>query len=125
MNTFEKHPTRWRRFVQAGLILVLGCLGTSGRIALDVLRAESAKASAIILAGGLLWIAILLWGILFVEMISYLNAKWKKAAPHQARKGNRHRVREGVLFPQSLSKREVCLDFHSQAVRLRQAGFDL
>jgi len=79
MNTFETHPTRWRRFVQAGLILVLGCLGTSGAIALQALRAEAAKASLIILAGGLLWIAILLWGILFVQMMALLNTKCRAA----------------------------------------------
>jgi hypothetical protein len=79
MNTFEKYPTRWRRFVQVGLVLVLGCLGTSGSIALHVLRAESAKASVIILAGDLLWIAILLWGILFVQMMAFLNTKYRAA----------------------------------------------
>jgi hypothetical protein len=35
------------------------------------LQTESAK----VLAGGLLWIAILLWGILFVQMMALLNAK--------------------------------------------------
>jgi hypothetical protein len=79
MNTFEKHPTRWRRFVQVGLVLVLGCLVTSGSIALHVLRAESARASVMVLAGGLLWIAILLWGILFVQMMAFLNTKCRAA----------------------------------------------
>ena len=79
MDTFEEHPKRWRHFVQAGLILVLGCLGTSGSIALHVLRAESARASVIVLAGGLLWIAILLWGILFVQMMAFLNTKCRAA----------------------------------------------
>jgi hypothetical protein len=71
MNTIEKSGTPWRRFVQVGLILVLGALVTSGVIALHVLQAESAK----VLAGGLLWIAILLWGILFVQMMAFLNTK--------------------------------------------------
>jgi hypothetical protein len=71
MNTIEKSDTPWRRFVQVGLILVLGALVTSGIIALHVLQAESAK----VLAGGLLWIAILLWGILFVQMMAFLNTK--------------------------------------------------
>ncbi len=75
MNTFEKYPTRWRRFVQVGLMLVLGCLGTSYTVAVHVLRAESAKAPTMVLAGGLLWIAILLWGILFLQMMAFLNAK--------------------------------------------------
>jgi len=71
MNTIEKSGTPWRRFVQVGLVLVLGCIATSGIIALHVLQTESAK----VLAGGLLWIAILLWGILFVQMMALLNAK--------------------------------------------------
>ena len=75
MNTFEKHPTRWRRFVQFGLVFVLGCIATSGTVGLHVLRVESAKASVLVLAGGLLWIAILLWGILFAQMMALLNAK--------------------------------------------------
>ena len=75
MNTIEKSGTPWRRFVQVGLILVLGALVTSGIIALHVLQAESAK----VLAGGLLWIAILLWGILFVQMMGFLNTKCKAA----------------------------------------------
>jgi hypothetical protein len=75
MNTIEKSGTPWRRFVQVGLILVLGALVTSGIIALHVLQAESAK----VLAGGLLWIAILLWGILFVQMMAFLNTKCKAA----------------------------------------------
>ncbi len=79
MNTCEKYPTRWRRFAQVGLILVLGCLGTTGSIALHVLQAESAKASVIVLAGGLLWIAILLWGILFVLMMALLKPKYTAA----------------------------------------------
>jgi hypothetical protein len=75
MNTIEKSGTSWHRFVQVGLILVLGALVTSGIIALHVLQAESAK----MLAGGLLWIAILLWGILFVQMMAFLNTKRKAA----------------------------------------------
>jgi hypothetical protein len=75
MNTIEKSGTPWRRFVQVGLILVLGALVTSGIIALHVLQAESAK----VLAGDLLWIAILLWGILFVQMMAFLNTKCKAA----------------------------------------------
>jgi hypothetical protein len=79
MNTFDKYPTRWRRFVQVGLLLVLGCLVTSHRIAVHALQAESAKASVTVLAGGLLWIAILLWGILFLQMMAFLNTKWRTA----------------------------------------------
>ena len=79
MNTMEKSVTPWRRFVQVGFILVLGCLGTSGSIAFHVLQAESAKASVIVLAGGLLWIAMLLWGILFVQMVAFLNTKFRTA----------------------------------------------
>ncbi len=65
--------------VQVGLILVLGCLGTSGSIAFRVLHAESAKAPTMVLAGGLLWIAILLWGILFLQMMAFLNTKCRGA----------------------------------------------
>ena len=75
MNTIDKYPTRGRRFVQVGFMLVLGCLLASYGIAVHVLRAESAKASVIILAGALLWIAIMLWGILFVQMMAFLNTK--------------------------------------------------
>jgi len=79
MNTFEKYPTRWRPFVQVGLLLVLGCLFISHGIAVHVLQAESAKASVTVLAGGLLWIAILLWGILFLQMMAFLNTKGRGA----------------------------------------------
>ncbi len=79
MSTTEKSVTLRRRFVQVGLILVLGCLVTSDIIAMDVLRAESAKASVMVLAGGLLWIAILLWGILFLQMMAFLNTKCRGA----------------------------------------------
>jgi hypothetical protein len=77
MKTIEKSATRWRRLVQAGFILVLGCLIASHSIAVHALRLESAKASVILLAGGLLWIAILLWGILFVQTMAFLNTKWR------------------------------------------------
>jgi hypothetical protein len=79
MNTIENSVTPWHRFVQVGLILVLGCIATSGIIALHVLQAESAKAPMIVLAGGLLWIAILLWGILFLQMMAFLNTKCRAA----------------------------------------------
>jgi hypothetical protein len=79
MNTFEKYPTRWRRFVQVGFVLVLGCLVTSYTMAVHVLRAESAKGSVMMLAEGILWIAILLWGILFLQMMAFLNTKWRAA----------------------------------------------
>jgi hypothetical protein len=79
MNTFAKYPTRWRRFVQVGLMLVLGCLGTSYSIAVHVLRAEAAKASVMVLAGGLFWIALLLWGLLFLQMMAFLNTKCRGA----------------------------------------------
>jgi hypothetical protein len=79
MNTIEKSGSPWRRYVLVGLILVLGCIATSGIIALHVLQAESAKASVMVLAGGLLWIAILLWGILFVQMMALLNTKCRAA----------------------------------------------
>jgi len=79
MNTFEKSPTRWRRFVQVGFIVVLGCLIASYTIAVHVLRAESAKGSVMMLAGGLLWIALLLSGILFLQMMALLNTKCRTA----------------------------------------------
>ncbi len=60
-------------------MLVLGCLGTSYNIAAHVVRAESAKAPTLVLAGGLLWIAILLWGILFLQMMAFLNTKCRGA----------------------------------------------
>jgi hypothetical protein len=69
MNTIEYSVTPWRRFVQVGLILVLGCIATSGIIALHVLQAESAKAPMI----------VLLWGILFLQMMAFLNTKCKAA----------------------------------------------
>jgi hypothetical protein len=75
MNTFKKHPLRWSRWVQAGFIIVLACLMASIFIAMHVLKAESATPSAVLLAGGLSWIAILLWGILFVQMMALLNSK--------------------------------------------------
>ena len=75
MNTIEKSGTPWRRFVLVGNILVLGALVTSGIIALHVLQTGPAK----VLAGGLLWIAILLWGILFVQMMAFLNTKCEAA----------------------------------------------
>jgi hypothetical protein len=75
MNTIERSVTRWRRFVQAGLILVLCSIATTGIIALHVLHAESAKPPVLMLAGGLLWIAILLWGIFSLQMMAFLNTK--------------------------------------------------
>jgi len=71
--------TRWRRFALAGLLLVLCSIVTTGILALHVLQAESAKAPTMMLAGGLLWIAILLWGILFVQMMALLNTKCRAA----------------------------------------------
>jgi hypothetical protein len=79
MNTRENSVRPWRRFVQVGSILVLGLLVTSGIYALHVLQAESAKAPVMVLAGGLLWIAILLWGILFLQMMAFLNTKCRAA----------------------------------------------
>ncbi|HVM60565.1 MAG TPA: hypothetical protein VMV72_06825 [Verrucomicrobiae bacterium] len=61
--------------MQVGLTLVLGLLVTSGVLAFHVLQAQSATAPAMILAGGIFWIAILLWGILFVQMMGFLNTK--------------------------------------------------
>jgi len=79
MNHTEKSIAPSRRFVQVGLLVVLAALVTSGVIALQVLRAESAKASITVLAGGLFWIAILLWGILFVQLMAFLNTKCRPA----------------------------------------------
>jgi hypothetical protein len=79
MNTVEKSATRWRCFVQTGLILVLCLIATTGILALHVLQAESAKPPVLMLAGGLLWIAILLWGILFLQMMAFLNTKCRAA----------------------------------------------
>jgi hypothetical protein len=77
MNTIENSVTPWRRFVQVGFISVQGLLVTSGIYAytLHVLQAESAKASVMMLAGGLLWIAMLLWGIFFLQLMVFLNTK--------------------------------------------------
>jgi len=79
MNTVEKSARRWRCFVLAGLTLVLGAIITTGFLAFHVLRAESANPSVMMLAGGLLWIAMLLWGIFCLEMMAFLNTKWKAA----------------------------------------------
>jgi hypothetical protein len=79
MNTVEKSARRWRCFVQTGLILVLCAIATTGILALHVLQAESAKPPVLMLAGGLLWIAMLLWGILFLQMMAFLNTKCRAA----------------------------------------------
>jgi hypothetical protein len=79
MNTVEKSAIRWRRFVLANLMLVLCAIVTTGIFAFHVLRAESAKPPVIMLAGGLLWIAILLWGIFSLQMMAFLNTKWRAA----------------------------------------------
>src|ERR1017187_5022341 len=79
MNTVEKSAIRWRRFVLANLMLVLCAIVTTGIFAFHVLRAESAKPPVTMLAGGLLWIAILLWGIFSLQMMAFLNTKWRAA----------------------------------------------
>jgi len=79
MNTTRNSATFRHRFVQVGLILVLGSILTTGILALHLLQAESAKAPMIVLAGALLWIAILLWGIFFVQMMAFLNTKCRGA----------------------------------------------
>jgi hypothetical protein len=79
MDTAVKSLARRRCLVLAGLTLVLCAIVASGIIALQVLRAESAKPPALMLAGGLLWIAILLWGIFSLQMMLLINAKCRAA----------------------------------------------
>jgi len=79
MNTIEKSGTPWRCFVLTGLALVLCGIITTGILAFHVLRAESARPPVMMLAGGLLWIAMLLWGIFCLQMMAFLNTKWKAA----------------------------------------------
>jgi hypothetical protein len=79
MNTVEKSARRWRCFVLTGLTLVLCAIATTGILALHVLQAESAKPPVLMLAGGLLWIAILLWGIFSLQMMAFLNTKCRAA----------------------------------------------
>ncbi|HTS17519.1 MAG TPA: hypothetical protein VMP11_08095 [Verrucomicrobiae bacterium] len=74
MNANVHSASSGRRFVGIGLTLVLGALVASGTLALHVLRHESAGPPVMMLAGGILWIAILLWGILFVQMMAFLKA---------------------------------------------------
>ena len=77
MNTVEKPIKRWRRFVLTGLTLVLCAIITTGILAFHVLQAESAKPPVMMLAGGLLWITMLLWGIFCLQMMAFLNTKCK------------------------------------------------
>jgi hypothetical protein len=79
MHTVEKSRTRRRHFVLAGLSLVLCSIVTTGIIALHVLQAESVKPPVLMLAGGLLWIAVLQWGIFSLQMMALLNTKCKAA----------------------------------------------
>ncbi len=79
MNRVEKSGRRWRYFVLTGLVVVLGSVIATGVIALHVLRAESAKPSVVMLAGGLLWIAILQCGIFSLQMMTFINTKCRAA----------------------------------------------
>jgi hypothetical protein len=79
MYTVEKSRTRRRRFVLAGLSLLLGSIVTTGIIALHVLQAESAKPPVLMLAGGLLWIAVLQWGIFSLQMLALIDTNCNAA----------------------------------------------
>ena len=79
MNTIEKSATRWFRFAQIGNILLLCLLVMAGIDALRILQAEAAKLPVMMLAGGLLFIAIQLWGIFFLLMMAFLDPKRRAA----------------------------------------------
>ena len=86
MDTVEKSSRRWRWFVLTGLTVVLGAIAATGAIAFHVLQTESAKPPVLLLTGGLLWIALLLWGIFSLQMMMLLNTKWGAATAD--RRGN-------------------------------------
>ena len=79
MNTIEKSATRWFRFAQVGNLLLLCLLVMAGIDALRILQAEAAKLPVMMLAGGLLFIAIQLWGIFFLLMMVFLDPKRRPA----------------------------------------------
>jgi len=79
MNTIEKSTTRWFRFAQVGGISLLCLLVLAGINALRILQAEAAKLPVLMLAGGLLFIAIQLWGIFFLLMMGFLDPKRRAA----------------------------------------------
>jgi hypothetical protein len=81
MNTSEKSAARWFRFAQVGSIILLCLLVMAGIEALRILQAEAAKPPVMMLAGGLLFIAIQLWGIFFLLMMAFLNTKCRAATP--------------------------------------------
>ena len=51
----------------------------AGIEALRILQAEAAKLPVMMLAGGLLFIAIQLWGIFFLLMMAFLDPKRRAA----------------------------------------------
>ena len=79
MNATEKSATRWFRFAQAGSIILLCLLVMAGIDALRILQAEAAQLPMMMLAGGLLFIAIQLWAIFFLLMMALLNPKCRGA----------------------------------------------
>jgi hypothetical protein len=79
MNTTEKCAARWFRFAQVGCIILLCLLVMSGIEALRILQAEAAKLPVMMLAGGLLFIAIQLWAIFFLLIMVFLEPKRRTA----------------------------------------------
>ena len=79
MNTTEKSAARWFRFAQVGSIILLCLLVMAGIDAPRILEAEAAKLPVMMLAGGLLFIAIELWGIFFLLMMAILDRKCRAA----------------------------------------------
>jgi hypothetical protein len=79
MNVIEKSATRWFCFAQVGSIILLCLLIMAGVDALRILQAEAAKLPVMMLAGGLLFIAIQLWAIFFLLMMVFLDPKRRAA----------------------------------------------
>jgi hypothetical protein len=79
VNTIEKSATRWFRFAQVGNLILLCLLVIAGIEALRILQAEAAKLAVMMLAAGLLFMAIQLWGIFFLLMMAFLDPKRRAA----------------------------------------------
>jgi hypothetical protein len=75
MNTINKSGIYWIRFVQVNGIILLCVLAGTGICALRTLQAEGAKDPAMMLAGGLLFIALELWAIFFLLFMAVLASQ--------------------------------------------------
>lgn len=81
MDAVERSAAHWFRFAQIGSILLLGALVAAGIYSLRILQSEGARFPVMLLAGGLLFIAIQLWAIFFLLFMAVLDPQRRPQAP--------------------------------------------